>query len=234
MVIVQKHSAFSAATSNTGPNVGFLSNLTGGNAVSGYAGWFGALTDISSITDGTNTYTIQSKIADANGYCIAQFYLLNVAGGALQPHATFSVSTPGQFMIGAYEVSGLTAFDAAANAGSNGIVNNAAAIILPNTGSTTAANDFVVAWCSSTSSATIQAAANGYTAETNNNGSIQDTTDGNAITLLSQTQASIGAIIGTSTPGIATQGSGANDTVASGAMAFKVSAADTLMGQAIL
>lgn len=68
--------------------------LSAGNIVVGIVTWgSGTSTDLTSVTDGTNTYTIVRRVADTtNGQSAAVFYAYNVAAGATTITANFGVT----------------------------------------------------------------------------------------------------------------------------------------------
>lgn len=72
-----------------------VSALGPGNLVTGIVTWGGVTGDLSSVTDGTNTYTIQRRVADAtNGQAAASFYAKNVSGSPTTITANFGSSVP--------------------------------------------------------------------------------------------------------------------------------------------
>jgi len=69
--------------------------LTNGNIILGIVTWGSSSATLSSVTDGTNTYTLKDVVTDStNGARAQSFYAYNVSGSPTTITANFSASVP--------------------------------------------------------------------------------------------------------------------------------------------
>ena len=87
-------------------NCVFGSPLTNGNAV--VCGlWWGSGDTLSNVTDGSNTYTINSATTTGNGSTINSAYTSNITGSRTTLTATFSAASNIVHLMACHEVSGI-------------------------------------------------------------------------------------------------------------------------------
>jgi hypothetical protein len=160
-----KHSISISAVSSL--SVAYTANVAAGNCLIAGIGWESAINSVTSVKDSLNNinWTLAGTLKQATNLTAGIYYFNNTLGGASNVTITLSGTAP-YLDIAVIEVSGLSGVVdvTSSNTGTGGSVS-------PGSLTTTAANDFLLAYCCTGGSVT--AGASGWTfteLSTSNNG----------------------------------------------------------------